>query len=168
MVQKVASDEPEQKCLDDIRKYGHHVVLVGDSDEGPGFAYSIGLFETYAHSEIILIGLKFELAHVLINNMAFDIKNGRKYKNGEFHEDVLDGYRCYFGDVPVSKYPDYVGWDLWYYDGPNFPLIQCVYPTVSGQYPWDDDFPAETRWHCPLLSNAPKKQIPKKGQNRMR
>lgn len=75
----IAEDKFEQKALDDIREYGHHVMLVGDSDEVPAFAYSIGLFETYVHPEIIILGLRSDLAHLLLNNMAHDIKNGKTF-----------------------------------------------------------------------------------------
>ncbi len=28
-----------------------------------------------------------------------------------------------------------------YYGDDNFPLIQCVYPTVKGIFPWEKDWP---------------------------
>ena len=152
----IAADKFEQKALDDIREYGHHVMLVGDSDEVPAFAYSIGLFETYVHPEIIILGLRSDLAQLLLNNMAHDIKNGKTYDAGEFHEDVLDNFVCYFGEVPQDKYKDHVGWATWFYEGCNFPLIQCVYPTVEGKFPWDKDFPAEARFYCQMLIEPPK------------
>jgi hypothetical protein len=156
LVVKVAADKPEQKVLDDISEYGHHVMLVGASMEAPGFGYSIGLFQTYAHPEIIIVGLKFETLHVLINNMAFDIKNGKTFETGEFHDDILEGFQCYVGSVPRNIYPEYLGWDLWYYEGDYFPLIQCVYPSVEGIFPWEKDFPDETKWNCPMLTDPPK------------
>lgn len=156
MAVKVPADKFEQKALDDIRKYGLHVMMVAEDDKGPGFAYSIGLFENYAHPEIIIIGLRQELSHRLLNNMAYDIKAGKTFSAGEFHGDVLDDFLCYFGEVPRSDYPDYVGWDRWYYEGDDFPLIQCVYPTVQGAFPWELGFPEETRWFCQMLCDAPK------------
>ncbi|HLA94529.1 MAG TPA: DUF4262 domain-containing protein, partial [Pyrinomonadaceae bacterium] len=117
---------------------------------------SVGLFENYAHPEIIIIGLKPELAHLLLNNMAFDIKEGKTFASGEFHEGVLDDFLCYFGDVPKSKYREFVGWATWFYQGDEFPLLQCVYPTVSGKFPWAPDFPEDARWFCQLLTQAPK------------
>lgn len=151
-----AKDEHEQKAIDDINTHGLHVVAVAEDDEGPGFAYSIGLFENYAHPEIIIVGLKTDLAHLLLNNMAFDIKEGKTMTAGEFHEGVLDDFLCYFGEVPQKHFRDYVGWARWFYEGDNFPLLQCVYPTVTGIYPWEKSFPEDTRWLCPLLTDPPK------------
>lgn len=153
---KSASDKAEQKALDDIRKYGIHVISVSEDDVGPGFLYSVGLFESYAHPEIIIVGLKQSLSHTLLNNMAHDIRNGRSFAGGEFHEDVLDEFLCYFGEVPRTYYPEYVGWANWFYEGDDFPLLQCVYPTVSGKFPWEADFPEDARWNCQLLTTPPK------------
>lgn len=151
-----AKDESEQKAIDDISKHGLHVIAVAEDDNGPGFAYSIGLFENYAHPEIIIIGQKTDLAHLLLNNLAFDIKEGKTFTAGEFHEGVLDDFLCYFGEVLREHFREFVGWARWYYEGDNFPLVQCVYPTVQGIFPWQKDFPEETRWNCPLLIATPK------------
>lgn len=153
---RVAKDQKEQKALDDIEAYGLHVISVAEDDVGPGFAYSIGLFKNYAHPEVIIIGLKQELAHRLLNNIAYDIKNGRTFVSGEFHEDVLDDFVCYFGDVPQARYKEFVGWAIWYYEGVAFPLIQCVYPTVAGLFPWEHNFPEDARWFCQMLTEPPK------------
>lgn len=150
-----AIDKFEQKAIDDVRAFGIHVIAVGEDSIGPGFVYSIGLFETYAHPEIIIVGLRQELAHSLLNNMAADIKQGRTFNSQDFHDGVLDGFVCYFGDVKRELYEDYVGWDIWFYDGENFPLVQCVYPTVLGKFPWDKDFPEDSRWFCPMLTAPP-------------
>jgi len=156
VVVKVAKDKNEQKALDDIREHGVHIIHVHDDGEGPGFTYSIGLFENYAHAEVIIIGLKLDLSRVLINNMAYDIKEGKTFTTGEFHSDVLDDFLCYFGDVPRSKYRDHVGWNRWYYEGDDFPLIQCVYPTVKGIFPWESNFPDDARSFCEMLCEPPK------------
>ena len=153
---RVAKDEAERKALKNIKDYGLHVLHVFEDDDHPRFSYSVGLFETYLHPEIIIIGLKFELAHTLINNMAYEIKNGKNFTVGEFHEGVLDNYLCYFGEVPKSEYSEYVGWALWFYEGDNFRLTQCVYPTVSGKFAWEKDFPEDARFSCKLLIEPPK------------
>lgn len=153
---RAAKDESEKKTLDDISTYGLHVVHVFEDEEHPRFAYTVGLFENYLHPEIVLIGLNEDLAHTLLNNMAFDIKNGTNYQANEFHEGVLDDFLCYFGNVPKSEYKDYVGWAIWFYEGYEFPLIQCVYPTVGGKFPWENDFPEDARFFCKMLIAAPK------------
>ena len=152
---RIAKDKHEQKTIDDIRDYGVHIMHVHDDDQQPGFTYSVGLFETYAHPEVIIFGLKIDLSSVLIKNMAYDIKEGKTFTGGEFHADVLDDFLCYFDLVDRSHYREYVGWNRWFYEGDNFPLLQCVYPTVQGIFPWKE-FSEDTRWFCPMLIAPPK------------
>lgn len=152
---RTPKDQSEQKAIDDVTKHGLHIIHVFESEECPRFSYTVGLFETYGHPEVIIIGLKPELAQVLLNNMAYDIKSGKRFHHGKFHEDVLDGFLCYFGEVPKSEYRDYVGWDIWFYEGVEFPLLQCVYPTVRGKFVWEEDFPDDARWFCKLITSPP-------------
>ena len=153
---KIAKDEKEQKAIEDIRNHGLHIIHVHDDSQGRGFTYSIGLFENYGHPEVIIFGLRIELTGVMLNNMAYDIKEGKTFTAGNFHEGVLDDFLCYFGEVPRKHYRDYVGWARWFYEGDNFPLLQCVYPTVAGKFPWEKDFPEDARWFCQMLTDPPK------------
>ena len=153
---RIPTDKAERKAVSDIKKYGLHIIHVHEDNNGPGFTYSLGLFENYLHPEIIIIGLKMDLAQVLLNNMAYDIRKGKVFTAGEFHEGVLDDFLCYFGKVSIPKYAAYVGWGIWFYEGYDFPLIQCVYPTVGGKFPWEKDFPEDSRFYCEMLTPPPK------------
>lgn len=153
---RTATDDNERKCLEDVKNHGLHIMHVFEDEENPRFSYTVGLYENYLHPEIIIIGLKHELAHLLLHNAAYDIKKGTSYTSGEFHEGILDDFLCYFGDVPRSYYEEYVGWALWFYEGRDFPLIQCVYPTVAGKFAWEKDFPGDARFYCQMLTDPPK------------
>lgn len=153
---RTAKDDAERKTLLDVKKHGLQIIHVFGNEDHPHFSYTVGLFESYLHPEIIIIGLKRELAQVLLNNMAYDIKNGKNYTVGEFHEGVIDDFLCYFGEVPKSKYKESVGWAIWFYEGCDFPLIQCVYPTVSGKFAWEKDFPEDAIFFCKMLVEPPK------------
>lgn len=153
---KKARDEGEHQVISDIKKYGVHIVQVIEDEEHPSFAYTIGLFENYLHPEVIIIGLKHELTKILLNNIAHDVKNGKTYTTNEFHEGVLNDFLCYFGEVPKSEYKDYVGWATWFYKGDAFPLVQCVYPTVMGIFPWEKNFPEDTKFLAKMITEMPK------------
>lgn len=53
----------DRKVLDDVETHGWHVVKVMGDETGPGFGYSVGLWKTFRHPEIIIIGLKLDLIH---------------------------------------------------------------------------------------------------------
>lgn len=149
-------DKAEQKIVDDVKKYGVHIMQVFGDEEFPEFSYTIGLFESYKHAEVIIIGLKNELSKVLLNNINFDIKNGKEYLPGQFYDGILDNFLCYFGTVSPTN-PDFpTGFASWYYKDKDFPLLQCVYPTTKGIFPWEENFPEETRFECRLLVDPPK------------
>jgi hypothetical protein len=139
------------KLQNDIAKFGLQVMYVMEDETGPGFSYSIGLFESYQHPEIIIIGLKQELSHTLINNMAYDIKDGKTFRPSTFDADILDNFKCYITEVEKSNYDNYVGQAQRYYKGDEFPLLQCIYPTVKGIYPWEDEWPESIKELQPIL-----------------
>lgn len=55
MVRTRGEDADEQRVIDDMERYGWLVVRIEADEEGPGFAYSVGMFHTIAwegrHSE---------------------------------------------------------------------------------------------------------------------
>ncbi len=152
--------ESDKKDLDrinaNIERSGCHIIQVLESEEHPTFSYTIGFYERFNHPEVIIIGLKGELSGVLLNNMAYEIERGRTFVNGEYHEGILDDFLCYFGDVPKSEYKDYVGWAMWFYKYSDFPLMQCVPPTVEGKFPWDKDFPEDAEFYFEVITTPPK------------
>ena len=143
--------EIDKKLQDDIEEFGLQVMYVTEDDQGPGFSYSIGLFENYHHPEIIIVGLKQQLAHILINNMANDIKDGKVYVPLSYEANILDNFNCYIIEVEKSNYDNYVGQAQRYYEGDGFPLLQCIYPTVKGIYPWEDKWPESIKNSQPIL-----------------
>ena len=46
MVRTSWQDDDERRVIEDVQQYGWHIVGVEDDQEGPGFAYSIGLYHT--------------------------------------------------------------------------------------------------------------------------
>ena len=144
-------DEGDKQVLSDIEKYGLHVVHILGDDDGPSFSFSIGLFQNYQHPEIIIVGLRQELNHVLINDIAADIKKGKSYNAFSYSPDILENYQCYFVPVDKSNYRNYLGYAHWYYKGDNFPVLQCIYPTTKGIYPWEDKWPESIKNIQPVL-----------------
>ena len=146
-------DEGDKKLLADIDKYGWHVLLVAEDEKGPGFAYTVGLYKTYNHPEIAFIGLIPDLAHILINNIGDAVKQGKVYQNGWSYPDILHNFKCHMLKVKKEHYQEYFGYGSWYYKSDDFPVLQCVYPTVKGVYPWEQNFPDNSKDLQPLLGD---------------
>jgi hypothetical protein len=70
----IGSEELLDNTKLNVQKFGLQVIIVSSTRYLPAFAYSIGLWETYGHPEIICFGLPNDLGHEIINDVAEIIK----------------------------------------------------------------------------------------------
>ena len=133
-------DDHDRKLLADVQQHGWHVLGVEADDEGPGFAYSIGLFHTFRHAEIIVFGLAVKVMHPIINAIGEQVRKGSPFEHLDEAGDVLEGYNVCFRTVERKHYREYLGYARWFYQGDDFPVLQCVWPDKQHRYPWHPDF----------------------------
>lgn len=134
-----------------IEQFGLSVIHVSEDEIGPAFSYSVGLFQTYQHPEIIMFGLPQESMQIIINNFAYEIESGTTYRPDELYGDILPDYDCILKMVPSEWYDDYVGQAQRFYQGSSFQLLQCVWPDLNHKFPWQPGFNANWRNRQPLL-----------------
>lgn len=139
----------------DVVKYGWHVVKVSGDDRGPGFAYSVGLFRTLGHPEVIMFGLPGDWLHQHINAIGAAVRAGASFAPGSRVADVLENHECVFVAVPPARYADHVGQAVAYYGKTQFPLLQCVWPDRQSRYPWDVGYPEDMLAEQPVLGHLP-------------
>jgi hypothetical protein len=123
----------------DVQKHGWHVVKVLADESGPAFAYSIGMFETFGHSEILMFGFEPDLMHRIINNVGFDIRSGKRFSADQRDDDVLNNYEVEFKAVLPQFFDELVGTALAYYRGSVFTVLQCVLPDKEHRFPWNPE-----------------------------
>ena len=136
-VQVQSMDAGEQKAVSDIEQYGCHVIHVMEEGELPPFAYSVGIEKTSKAAELVVIGLKRPLAHSIINEYNRRVRGSERFEAGQLVSGFLEGFDCQLRPVHPSHYREYFGYDLWFYKGAGFRMLQLVYPTVEGIWPWD-------------------------------
>ena len=141
------TDEHEEKTLSHIKEHGLSVIHVfHDKEDLPDFTYSAGLWHSYGHPEVLIIGLKRDLSGWIVNEIALRIRDfEEKFEADKSYDGFLEGFECKFLDVPKNHYREYISWDLWLYGGDEFPLLQCVWPSTSGVFPWDKE---ANDWLC--------------------
>jgi hypothetical protein len=149
----VPTDDQDRKLLDDIRRHGWHILGIESDDEGPGFAYSVGLYRSFDHPEILVIGLDTAVMFGIVNGIGEIVRAGSRFEHLDEGRDVLEGFSVAFRSMESRHYKAYVGYALWYYGGHDFPLLQCVWPDARHCYPWHPDFPADLGGRQPLLSD---------------
>lgn len=141
------------KIKSDIAQHGLHIIHVMSVGDLPNFSYSIGLYETYNQPEIIIVGLKQDINHIIINNIAYAYKEACFFENGEYYENMLDNFKCLVLDVNQKYYDEYVGQALEYYGDNKFPIQQIVWPATNGKFPFDEGAPDSFKQWEPVLGN---------------
>jgi hypothetical protein len=151
MPRTAATDPGEQKLLDDVRTFGWHCMnVLGDGEHEP-FSYTIGLFRSYGHPELLIYGLPREVAHAVLTIAAKAAASGNPLSLDEPTDELLEGYPCVFMPVPLHEYQEHVGFARWYYDGDGFPVQQIVWPSKSGLFPWHPEASPAFRAKQPVL-----------------
>jgi hypothetical protein len=149
-------DDYDRAILGDIRRVGWSVIQIEPDDEddpGPVYSFSVGLLHTHGHPEIILLGLPHEVAGQIINGIGDAAAAGGRIEPGRTYDDFAS-VPLAFVTVDPAHYKEYVGYALWLYGGPAFPMLQCVWPLKSGHYPWDAGYDKEGAAIQPLLGRA--------------
>jgi hypothetical protein len=133
---KYGCNPSEAKALNDIKTHGFHMLAVHDNGQ-PAFVYSIGIQETLNRPECIVVGLRPEVAAAIIGNYYNRAKAGETFEVGKRYSDFIAGFEMQVEEVHPSHFKDYVGWALGLYGKKPFKVIQLVYPTTQGAWPWE-------------------------------
>ena len=147
----------DHSCIDQertkshIEQFGLSVLVVQSTEYLPSFAYSVGLQETYNHPEIILFGLKPEIMHIIINDVADLIKNGDRMEAGNEYVNIFKDNRAYFLVVEKRNIGDYFGVAIDYYGNSDFRALQLIWTDRIDKFPWEEGFEVEFRHLQPLL-----------------
>jgi len=145
------------KIAKDIARAGWAAVGVMPTEDEPidPFTYTIGLFRSYDHPELIITGMHGETAHAVLAMLIEDgIDAGASYEAGQEYPDLLAGrnrnYPAAFRQVTQANIEDKLAiagrWNAF----EEFPALQLVYPDPAGKFPWEDGY--DRRHIQPLLS----------------
>jgi hypothetical protein len=146
--------EVEQKILADIDAFGWHVILIPEDDEGPPFGYTIGLHKTFGHPEIVIVGLTDpEVMFSFLNALGMEVKQARRFANGDSTPGIIEGFEVRFSEVPRSAYARHFGYASWYYKGQDYPVLQCLWPDAQGRFPAEAGFDPALRSLQPALGS---------------
>lgn len=130
--------EADAKAIADIEKYGLHVISVREDDDHAPFTYSIGIEQSLGMPELIVIGLKSEVAHSAIDECYRLMKEGGAIAPGARVADLLGGgFECLIGEASSEQVADYMHWASWLYKGQPFRAYQIIWPSTTGVFPWE-------------------------------
>ena len=138
-----------------VADHGWAVMKVSAETDSPSFAYSIGLYRTFRHAEIIVLGLASETAHRLINDVGEAVRSGGTVTAGQTSDAFLEGFACTFRRVPAHQYGAYLGHGIRFYGVEAFPALQLVYPDRLGRWPWQPGVAPDFLANQPILADEP-------------
>ena len=144
-------DAKDQKALDDIDRYGCHVLHIFEEDNLPCFSYSIGIQKTSNRPELIVTGLKSDLAHWIINEYNRRVRAGDVFEADRPYDGFIEGFDVMFKSVEKSHDREYFGWARWLYSADNFDALQLVHPSTVGVWPWEETASEQFKWAIPPL-----------------
>ena len=129
--------ENDKRVADNIAKYGCHVVSVFDPDgEEPTFSYSIGIYARFEAPEAIVIGVKPDLGHAMVNEYCRQVQSGMRFERGVQYAGFLEGFNIYVEAAKQARALEYTFGCGRYYDHDDYPVAQLIYPTTAGIWPW--------------------------------
>lgn len=119
-------------CSDTAPEHGH--------DDGPVFAYTVGLGHRAGHPELLMSGLDPDLMHRALNNLSERVVDGRRLAPGDVLEGVLGGAPVALATASAYALDELVTWSGWFHRRPPDALV-VVWPTTSGVFAWQPGAP---------------------------
>jgi len=141
----------DRKVIHDVNTSGWHVVQVAPQGGHHGWAFSIGLFHTFRHPEIVVFGLPDDVMDTLIHTIGNAIRRGVAFQDGHENPDLMRPYRCVFKTVEPLWYARVLAHATWFYGGHDFPALQLFWPDREHRFPWHEAFDPELVSFQPLL-----------------
>lgn len=145
-----------EKVRKDVEVFGWHLLLVtGDAGE-PSFLFTIGLWESYQHPEIVLFVPSHDPQEMAGNLQVVveHVRRGKHFRPQEVSEGLFGHFPGAFRTVAKVWYPLFLGTAMAYYGGDGFPALQLFWPDPEGLYPWEDGFVAALFPFQPLLHES--------------
>lgn len=151
MAHKKKETKAEQKIRDDVENYGWSVGLFEKGTATPSFAYTIGLWKTFNHPEVIAFGLPINLLHTILNDVGELVKKGEELILDVDNKDILLNLPVQLRRVDESNIPDYFGFAQWFNEYEPFPALQLFWPDKVGKFPWESAYDEKYKFDQPLL-----------------
>jgi hypothetical protein len=121
-----------------IARYGWSITMVPEDEEGPGFAYTVGLWQGFGHPELLVQGLPLEVMFAVLNIAGERIRSGERLSAGYIDRDLLEEAACGYRAIAASKHGEYMGAAIRHYGHGDFEALQLIWPDQQFRLPDDD------------------------------
>ena len=122
-----------------VEEYGWFVAKFEATKYLPSFVYTIGLWKTFQHPELIIFGLQLQTMHEILNIGGELVREHKIPKIGEITDNFFESSKAVIIPVDESSMKDYFGYGIEYYQG-DFLAHQIIWTDRNNKFPWDKDF----------------------------
>lgn len=143
-------DALDLRVLADVAERGWHVIQANDTVAG--HAFTVGLFRSFDHPEVVLFGLDAEAREASLHRLATRVRAGERFEHAGFASGILADRAVTFRAVARRHALACLGYAGWFHGGPRFPALQAVWPDAEGRFPWERWFAPGLRAAQPILS----------------
>jgi hypothetical protein len=141
----------DEQITENVNTVGWSVVMIEATDYLPSFAYTIGLWKSYQHPEIIAFGLTVKTLHIILNIAGENVKKGMQYGTDKVYSDFFTNGVAQLISVDRRNIRDYFGYAIWFNGGLNFPALEVVWADRNNKFPWEVGYEEEFQYKQPLL-----------------
>lgn len=119
-----------QKIANNVLTRGYHLInVLGDArTEQPTVTYSVGLFHTFRHPEIVMFGIAKELSNVVLDTLIKNlvIEQKQNFIAGETYRG-LTNRPAEFTIIPQNLVDAHLTGCRWFYSNNEFPVFECIW-----------------------------------------
>jgi hypothetical protein len=151
---EAALDDHERSFVSSIREHGWYRTRVFAEGDQPEFSFTTGFWVTLGQPELVVVGLKSEIAHAVLWDVFRNLKAGNRLQIRTRTDDVFANLPACLYNMDKKFYPEYLGWSRWFYAGDDFPCLQLVWPDRTGLFPWEPRFDPSMAGLQPDLSEG--------------
>ena len=147
-------DERDLELMASVSGRGWHTLVADAEGATPAYGFSVGLFRSYDHPEVVAFGLEPAALRALVDRIGERVDSGERLDPERSVDGLLEGRLVSFRAVSPRRYPARLGYALWYHDGPRFPALQVFWSDAAGRFPWDSWVEREARDAQPILQET--------------
>jgi Domain of unknown function (DUF4262) len=141
--------EIDERAIGHIEEHGCALISVAaNCKDDFGWTYSLGIYDTCGHPELITVGLSPEVAKFCLNEISHRMREGVDVTK-ERQKGLIANVECELRSVTPNWARRLMNFANWYNGHTDYPVLQIIYPDLQNRFQWEEAF--ETRFIQPML-----------------
>jgi hypothetical protein len=126
-----------------VARRGWGVVSVPPEGRRPAYAFTVGLWHSFAHAEASVFGRDEDDMVDWLDTVAAAVQAGRVVHPDRQGDDILGSAEVFPRPALASWHRHLFATALSFYRGQPVPMLQLVWPDEAGVLPWEDGCAAD-------------------------